>query len=159
MTPLRYGSNEQLEVHRLLIEALACQGKWGEAKTELDAFATRLGREPLHRKTAETALHNIGLVLALQALLFAASQLSEVPTDLFTHMMSLPCFVSIMQTPQASNVAKFCVLNLVLALTQHSPAHISRYREEVLAAKVNDASLADNQGWLRLADLALRMAT
>jgi hypothetical protein len=138
--PLRYGSNLQLELQRLLIEALVLQGEWNEARMELAAFASRLGRKPLHRNTAEDALHNIGLPLAMQALLVGYQE----PTELFTYLMSVPCFVSILQAPQPSNRAKFCVLNLVLAVVQNSRPDISKYIHEARRTKLNDVSVANN---------------
>ena len=152
LTPLRYGSNLQLELQRLLIEALVLQGGWNEARTELAAFASRLGHKPLHQNTAEDALHNIGLPLAMQALLLGHQE----PTELFTYLMSVPCFVSILQTPQPSNRAKFCVLNLVLAVVQNSRPDISKYIHEARRAKLTDVSVANNPPWLLLAEKAIR---
>ena len=117
LTPLRYGSNLQLELQRLLIEALVYQGKWDEARSELAAFATRLGRKPVHRNTAEDALHNVGFPLAVQVLFGRGQE----PTELFVYLMSTPCFVSVLQAPRPFHQAKFCVFNLVLAVVQTLP--------------------------------------
>lgn len=156
VTPLRYshGSSVQLELQRFLIEALILQGKWNESQSELTAFATRLGQEPLYRNTAEGALHNIGLMLAVHALL-EGGQLSA---DLFVYLMSAPCFASVRQAPKPSHRAKFGVLNLALAVVQKSTSEIPRYVEEVRRAKVNDASLANDHAWLLLAEKAISLA-
>jgi hypothetical protein len=154
MTPLRYGSNLQLELHRLLIEALVFQKKWDEVRTEIAAFAARMGNEPLHRQTAEKALHNFGLTLASRALLGD----DQLAADLFAYLMSVPCFASVVRVPRSSNVAKFSVLNLVLALVEKSPSGIVRYKNEVQFLLVNDSSLAGDRAWQRLANTAISRA-
>jgi hypothetical protein len=152
--PLRYGSNLQLELQRLLIEALTFQGRWSEARTEIATFAARLGREPLYQHTTEDALHNIGLPLAMVVLLGGGQE----PTDLFTYLMSRPCFLSVRRAPQPSYEARFCVLNLVLAVVQNSRPGISKYMHEARHAKANDASLANNPAWLLLTEKAISLA-
>lgn len=154
LTPLRYGSNLQLELERLLIEALVYQGKWNEARSELNAFATRLGSNPVHRNTAEDALHNVGLLLAGQVLFGGGQE----PTELFIYLMSTPCFVSVLQAPRRFHQAKFCVLNLMLAVVHRSRPEISKYIHEVRRAILNDASVTNNPAWLRLASDAIRLA-
>jgi hypothetical protein len=154
VAPLHYGSNVQLELQRILVEALAHQRKWDELRTELAAFAARLGNKPLHRSTAEDALHNIGLPLAVVALTGG----SQVPTDLFAYLMSKPCFVSVLRAPQPSHQGKFGVLSLALAVTQKSRPDISRYMEEVRRATVNDPSIVNNRAWLLLAQTVIRLA-
>ena len=68
LAPLQYGSNLQLEIHRLLIEALLYQQKWDEAREEVSAIAARLGAKPIHRRTAEELLHNAGLPARIMGL-------------------------------------------------------------------------------------------
>lgn len=154
LTPLRYRSNLQLELQRLLIEALVYQGKWNEARSELAAFSTRLGRKPVHRSTAEDALHNVGLLLAVQALIGGGQE----PIALFIYMMSTPCFVSVLQAPRPLHQGKFSVLSLVLAVVQRSHSEISRHIQEARRAILNDPSVASNPAWLRLASAAIRIA-
>jgi hypothetical protein len=153
MTPLKYGDNLQLELHRLLTEALAHQGKWQEAETEIDAMAGRLGREPLYRQTAEDALHNVSIVLAMAALLLGGVD-GQFAASAFNRLMSAPCFMSILHAPQPANQPKFRVLQLALAATQSADADIARYAAEVEAIDPN-AWLPDGLPWLILYRAAL----
>jgi hypothetical protein len=152
-TPLIHGDNLQLELQRLLIEALAVQEKWKEAMAELSTLGARLGRNPLHRGTAQDTLHNTGLPVAVAALLG-----DQLAADLFSYLMSLPCFASIRQAPQPSYAAKFSILGLTLAVIQDSQPDISKYLAEVRQASIRDAALANEPGWLLLAATAMHLA-
>ncbi len=56
--------NLYLEIRRFLVEALAHQKRWEDARLELDALIERIGLSPLYNATAATTLHNVGLVAA-----------------------------------------------------------------------------------------------
>jgi hypothetical protein len=152
-TPLVYGDNLQLELQRLLIEALAFQRKWEETKTELTALGARLGHNPLHRGTAQDTLHNTGLVVSAAAL-FGDRQAADV----FAYMMSMPPIATVRSSPQPSYKAKFSILGLTLAVVEHSQSGISSHLSEVQQASMSDPALANEQGWLFLAAAAISLA-
>jgi hypothetical protein len=147
LAPLQYGSNLQLEIHRLLIEALLYQQKWDEAGEEVSALAARLGINPIHRRTAEDALHNIGLLLATWAVVTGNQQAS----DMFSRLMSAPCFISVRNSPSTPNSGKFAILNLSLAVIQNSGADIARYMPAVKSAMTSDTRVTENPPFMMLA--------
>jgi hypothetical protein len=53
------------EVQRLLIEALAAQGRWQEAEAEFASFVAHTGPRSLHRFAEQMLVHNVGLTCAL----------------------------------------------------------------------------------------------
>jgi len=147
LAPLQYGSNLQLEIHRLLIEALLYQQKWDEAGEEVSALAARLGVNPIHRRTAEELLHNAGILLATWALLAKHTQAS----DMFSRLMSAPCFMSVRNSPSTPNSGKFAILNLSLAVIQSSGADIARYMPAVKSAMTSDTWVTENPPFMMLA--------
>jgi hypothetical protein len=153
VTPLVYGDNLQLELQRLLIEALAVQAKWQETKAELSALGPRLGNHPLHRGTAQDTLHNTGFPVAIAALLG-----DQLAAELLSYLMLMPCFASIRRAPEPSYRAKFSVLGLALAVVENSPSGISRYLSEVQESSISDPALVTEHGWLLLAVTAINFA-
>jgi hypothetical protein len=147
LAPLQYGSNLQLEIHRLLIEALLYQQKWDEAGEEVSAIAARLGANPIHRRTAEELLHNAGLLLASWALLAKHKQAS----DMFSQLMSETCFMSVRNSPSTPNSGKFAILNLSLAVIQNSGPDITRYMPAVKSAMTSDTWVTENPPFMMLA--------
>jgi hypothetical protein len=146
LAPLQYGSNLQLEIHRLLIEALLYQQKWDEAGGEVSALADRLGVNPIHRRTAEDTLHNIGLPLATWAVVTGNQQAS----DMFSRLMSAPCFVSVRNSPSTPNSGKFAILNLSLAVIHNSVADIARYLPAVKSAMTSDTWVTESPPFMML---------
>lgn len=154
LAPLRYGSVVQLEVQRFFIEALLHQEKWEEADEEIAAFAARLGNDPVHRDTTESALHNLGLALALWAM--ARHQRASMT---FSRLMSAPCFVSVRTSPSTQNSGAFAIFSLVLAVIQKSAADAARHLPAVETAMTSDPSVMGNPMFVTLAVMAAAAAS
>lgn len=147
LAPLQYGSSLQLEIHRLLIEALLYQEKWDEAGEEVSTISARLGVDPIYRRTAEQLLHNAGLLLATLAMLAKHEQAS----GMFSQLMSATCFMSVRNSPSKPNSGKFAILNLSLAVIQNSGPDIARYMPAVKSAMTSDAWVTENPPFMMLA--------
>jgi hypothetical protein len=112
LTQSRYGNNLNVELRRLLVEALVGQKKWREGRKQVDALSAELGNPPLARETAQQALHNIGLQLA--AATFAPA--SAEPRALLQHLLSRPCFLHIIAISEGEHRAKFALFELAAAI-------------------------------------------
>lgn len=154
LAPLRYGSGVQMEVQRLFTEALLRQEKWDEADKEIAALADRLGNDPVHRDTAESALHNLGLTLAPWAM--ARHQRASMT---FSRLMSAPCFVSVRTSPSTQNNGTFAIFGLVLAVIQNSAADAARHLPTVKTAIASDPSVRGNRMFMTLAEMAADAAS
>lgn len=150
---LQYGTNLQLEIQRLFIEALLFQGKWDEAGREISVFAARMGDDPVFRRTAEEALHNFGFLLATLAL-----DGHQRASRTFSQVMSIPCFVSVRASPGMQNRGKFAIFDLVLAVIQNSAADAARHLAAVKTVMTSDTSVTENPDFMALAEQATAAA-
>lgn len=149
----RYGTNAQLEVRRILLEAYIGQEKWPEANDQLDAFAAAAGADPVYRSTVQFALHNIGLVLSIRALVETGP-----PRSLFKKVMETPCFRSIVEAAEDEYRVKFDTFSLALATLVGNDAERVRLTLEVERANMPDLGVAQNAVWAGIMRFVLRIA-
>jgi pentatricopeptide repeat protein len=106
--------NLYLEIRRLLIEALAHQGRWSDARAVLDSLVERIGTSPLYSEAAAMTLHNLGLL--------AAGQLLEDRTgearEFLIHLMETPQFGVAAARAVAEEAWRYRVLDLAYALAR-----------------------------------------
>ncbi|WP_411119954.1 NB-ARC domain-containing protein [Streptomyces sp. 058-1L] len=75
-----------VEVHRLLVEALAAQMRWQDAEAEFERFLHHTGPRSLHRLSEQLLVHNVGLACALGWVIAgeqaAVTLLNRIVTDI-----------------------------------------------------------------------------
>ncbi len=108
----RQDPNFEIELRRLLVEALVEQQKWRECRTEIDNLAEELGNPPLSRESAQLALHNIALKLVAVTLDSGAPE----PRVLLQDLLSQPCFVHTIAISGGEYRARFDLFALAAAV-------------------------------------------
>lgn len=149
----QYGTSSQLEVRRILLEAYVGQEKWPEANEQLSVFIREAGADPVYRSTVQFALHNVGLVLSLRALIEGGP-----PRALFRKVMDAPCFRSIVESAVDEYRVKFDIFSLASAILAGDRTETRRLSLEVKKLKVTSSDLDENAAWSAVMRFVLKAA-
>lgn len=116
-------------------------------RTELRTFATRLGHQPLYRQVVEDAVHNIGLVLAVQSLCMEDDQ----PLPTLEQLMSFPCVQSVRTQLRPDYRTKFELFDLVIAIGRQAHTDVAASPLITQHSPLADPHIANDSAWTQFA--------
>ncbi|RAK42883.1 hypothetical protein B0I29_10113 [Actinoplanes lutulentus] len=132
-----------LEVRRVLVEALAQQGRWDDAQLELDALFERMGTSPLYNAVAATTLHNLGLFAATQILVGDSRRAHQF----FSNFIKAPQFTTVRGRFPVDEAWRYDVLDVAYAVAQGDLSKARHLADQISRKLPISSKSHDDMGW------------
>lgn len=137
----------ELMAHRLLLESIAAQRRWSDARNAFDEIRQYFGAASGHHDIVTDLVHNTGMHCASQLLLLGGD---GAAADLLTALVTWPTLQAAQQRVTDGYRARIRFLAVLNDAANGDETAAHQYCASVSPVELVDGTAQESSGWLRL---------